>query len=72
MSFYRYPVLWERKPAPRFVRWSVRLCFLAFIIGAIVLSLRSSLTAIERNYQGHAHPARNHGIRPVPSPSRDR
>lgn len=69
---FRYPTLWERKPAPRIVRWTVRLCFLAFIVAAIIISLHSSLTAIERIHPGHAHPARTHGNRPVPSSDRNR
>ena len=71
MSLHAFPVMWDKK-APRIVRVVLRVCFTAFIIGAIVIALHSSLIAIERTRPGHANPARSPRVHTVPSPSRDR
>ena len=71
MSLHAFPVMWDKK-SPRIVRIVLRICFLAFIIGAIIVSLHSSITAIERTHPSHANPTRNRGVRPVPSPGSSR
>ena len=71
MSLHSFPVMWDKK-SPRLVRVVLRVCFVAFILGAIIVTLHRSFTTIERTHPGHAHPASTHGLRSVPSPSRDR
>ena len=64
------PVLWKRAPRP--FRIVGRLCLAIFIVLVLIAVVRRTFTAVERNRSGHANPARTHGVRPVPSPSRNR